>query len=387
MWRALRVLLRKEFLQIRRDTVILRMLFIMPMIQLLVLSNVATFEVKTAQLWVVDQDHTPAARALADRFTASGRFAVAGWSVVAAPGEDALLSGAATAMLVIPPGFARDVVRDRHAVLQLVLNAENGSQAGVTQAYAAEIISRHARELGGETWQPARRGGVVHGAGDAAPVRGRPVIEVRTRSRYNPSLDYRRFMVPGILVQLITLIGTLMTALNIVREKEAGTLDQLNVTPVRPAVFIAAKLLPLWVIGLVEFAVGVLVAAVVFRVPMEGSLPLLFLGAGVFLLAALGVGLWVSTVSDTQQQALFVTFSLMMVYILMSGLFTPVRAMPSWVQVVAQLNPMMHFIAMVRAVLLKGAGIADVWRQLLALALLGTGILALAVAQYRKRAA
>ena len=384
MWRSLRVLLRKEFLQIRRDTVILRMLFIMPMIQLVVLSNVATFEVKAARLWVVDQDHTPAARALADRFTASGRFVVAGWSVTAAPAEAALLDGSASAILVIPREFARDVMRDRRAALQVVLNAENGSQAGVIQSYAAEILARYGRELGGAALAVLP---VVHGGDEAAPVRGRGAIEVRARSRYNPSLDYHRFMVPGILVQLITLIGTLMTALNIVREKEAGTLDSLNVTPVRPAVFIAAKLLPLWIIGLVEFAAGLAVAVLIFEVPVQGSVPLLFGGAALFLLAALGVGLWVSTVSDTQQQALFVTFSLMMVYILMSGLFTPIRAMPSWVQWVAQLNPMMHFIAMVRAVLLKGAGIIDVWRPLLALALLGTGILSLAVSRYRKRVA
>lgn len=384
MLRALRVLLRKEFLQIRRDVVIVRMLFIMPMLQLLVLSNVATFEVRTARLWVVDQDRTPDARTLVERFTASGRFHVAGWSVTTAPADDALLAGEATAILVIPPQFGRDLVRERRATVQLVLDAENGSQAGVTQSYAAEIIARHAQALSAQL-APA-----LASASPGVPVRpvpGRVAIEVRTRSRYNASLDYHRFMVPGILVQLITLIGTLMTALNIVREKEAGTLDQLNVTPVPPAVFIAAKLIPLWVIGLLEFAAGLAVAVLVFHVPVLGSLPLLFGGAALYLLAALGVGLWVSTVSDTQQQALFVTFSLIMVYILMSGLFTPVRAMPPWVQWVAQLNPMMHFIAMVRAVLLKGAGPADVWQRLAALAGLGTTILALAVSQYRKRSA
>ena len=154
-----------------------------------------------------------------------------------------------------------------------------------------------------------------------------------------------------------------------------------------PAVFIAAKLLPLWIIGLAEFTMGLVIATLVFHVPLAGSIPALYLGAMLFLLAALGVGLWVSTVSETQQQAMFVTFSLIMVYILMSGLFTPVRAMPGWVQVVAQVNPLMHFIAMTRAILLKGAGLTDVWRQLLALALLGVAILSVAVAQYRKRAA
>ena len=383
MLRSLRVLLTKEFLQIRRDKVILRMLLIMPMIQLLVLANAATFEFKTSNLWIVDQDRTPAARTLVNHFTATRRFTVVGTSIDAREGDDALLDGSANAILVIPSAFERDVMRDRAATLQLVLNAENGSQAGVIQSYAAEIIARYADEMA-QLLLPQRRA-VVTGT-ERAPVRGRPAVEIRARARYNSALDYKRFMVPGILVQLITLVGTLMTALNIVREKEAGTLDQLNVTPIRPSVFIAAKLLPLWIIGLMEFTMGLTIASQVFHVPMAGSLPVLYLGAMLFLLAALGVGLWVSTVSETQQQAMFVTFSLIMVYILMSGLFTPVRAMPGWVQVVAQVNPLMHFIAMTRAILLKGAGLTDVWRQLLALALLGTTILSVAVAQYRKRA-
>ena len=384
MLRTLRVLLTKEFLQIRRDPVILRMLLIMPMVQLVLLANAATFEITMSNLWVVDQDRTPVARALVERFTATRRFTVVGYSIDATEGDDALLDGSANAILVIPSAFERDVVRDHASSLQLVLNAENGSQAGVIQSYAAEIIRRYADELG-VTLVP-HHGAVATGS-ERPPVRGHPVIEIRSRARYNMALDYKRFMVPGILVQLITLVGTLMTALNIVREKEAGTLDQLNVTPIRPAVFIAAKLLPLWIIGLVEFTLGLVIAALLFHVPMSGSVWVLYVGAMLYLCAALGVGLWVSTVSDTQQQALFVTFSLIMVYILMSGLFTPVRAMPGWVQVVAQFNPLMHFIGMTRAVLLKGAGVMDVWRQMLALGVLGTTILAVAVGRYRKRTA
>jgi len=382
MLRVLRVLLHKEFLQISRDKVIMRMLFVVPMIQLIVLGNTATFEVKTSALWVVDQDRSTVSRGLLDRFTASGRFDIAGYTATMRPGDDALLNGSANAILVIPPAFARDLERDHRSTVQLVLNAENGSQAGVLQAYAAEIIARYSTVLGSVA--PQARAAAI--AGGSAGMRAAPVIEIATRGRYNPSLEYKRFMIPGILVQLITIVGTLMTALNIVREKEAGTLDQLNVTPIRPSVFLAAKLIPLWVIGLIEFTMGLLVAVLVFDVPVVGSLAVVYAGAALFLVAALGVGLWVSTVSDTQQQALFVTFSILMVYVLMSGLFTPVRAMPSWVQTVAQINPMMHFIALVRAVLLKGAGFADVWRQLVALAVIGLTILSLSVGVYRKRA-
>jgi ABC-2 type transport system permease protein len=383
MLRSLRVLLTKEFLQIRRDPVILRMLLVVPMVQLVVLANAATFEVTSSALWVVNQDGTPTADALVDRFTATQRFAVAGVSATDASADEALRDGSANAVLVIPAGFARDLTRDRATTVQLVLNAENGSQAGVIQSYASEIIRRYSEELALAS-RPSRSAGSSLAR---APVPGRPIVEIRSRGRYNTALDYKRYMVPGILVQLITIVGTLMTALNIVREKEAGTIDQLNVTPIRPAVFIAAKLLPLWIIGLVEFTMGLAIAALVFHVPMAGSLPTLYAGAMLFLLAALGIGLWVSTISETQQQAMFVTFMLMMIYILMSGLFTPVRAMPPWVRVVAQANPLMHFIVMTRAILLKGAGLADVWHQLVALGLLGATILTVAVGRYQKRTA
>jgi ABC-2 type transport system permease protein len=191
--RSLRFLLRKEFLQIRRDPVILRMLFIMPLLQLVVLANAATFEVKEARLWVVDQDRTSVSRGAVERLTGSGRFVAVGSSVTAGEGDDALLDGDADAIIVLPAGFERDVVRDRHATLQFVLNAENGSHAGVTQAYAAEILTRYAAELGVRL-TPALRGA---GAGtETAPRRGQPVVEVRRQSWYNPALQYRHYMVP-----------------------------------------------------------------------------------------------------------------------------------------------------------------------------------------------
>lgn len=377
MLRILQVLLRKEFTQIRRDPVILRMLFAMPMIQLILLANAATFEVKNARLWVVDQDRTPASEALTARFLSTGRFVRAGSSLVSAPGDEALLTGAADAVLVFPSGFDRALTRERRATVQLLLNAENGSMAGVTQGYSQEIIAAFAAE----------RSAALAPQGVGRPVRDLPRIEIVRRGWYNPSLEYRHFMVPGVLVQLVTLIGTLMTALNIVREKEAGTLDQLNVTPVPPAVFLASKLVPLWVIGMLEFALGLIIARVVFGVPMEGSPLLLFGSAGLYLVGALGVGLWISTLAETQQQAMFVTFALMMVYILMSGLFTPVRGMPEWMRTIAQANPLLHFIALVRAVMLRGAGVAEVLPRLAALAVFAGAVLTFAVGQYHKRSA
>ena len=381
--RALRVLLRKEFLQIFRDRTILGMLFLIPMVQLAVLSNAATFEVRSARVHLVDHDRTPTSRGLADRLAASGRFAIVESGRSMAEADEALLDRRVELIVVVPPSFERDLVRERRAPVQLVLNAEDGSAAGVTSMYANEVLARYAAELG---VRAAPGLAVVAARDEPPPRRGTPVVEVRRRGWYNASLEYRDYMVPGILVQLVTMVGTLLTAMNIVREKEAGTLDQLNVTPVPRATFVAAKLIPLWSLALVELALGLLLARLAFDVPMRGSLLLVFAAAGIYLVAALGVGLWISARVETQQQAMFVTFFLMMIYLLMSGLFTPVRAMPAWAQWLAQLNPVMHFMRLMRAVLLKGAGPADVAPQLAALAVSGAVVLTIAVGQYRKRA-
>jgi ABC-2 type transport system permease protein len=360
------------------------MLFVMPVIQLVVLANAATFEVKRAELWVVDQDHTELSREVVDRFTGSGRFVAVGRSATAAAGNEALVAGRADVVLVIPARFERDLRRTRHGDLQLVLDAVDGAQAGVIQGYASQILTAYSATLGTAIAPVVRTAG---GSGDPAPRPGGGRLEVRSRGWYNTDLDYQRYMVPGILVQLITLVGTLMTALNIVREKEAGTLDQLNVTPISRAAFITAKLVPLWTIALVLLAIGLVIGWLVFGVPVTGSLLLIFGGAGLFLVAALGIGLWISTVAETQQQALFITFALTMVYTLMSGLFTPVHGMPAWARTAAQVNPLLHFIALMRAVMLKGSGVVDVLPHLLALAAAGAIILTIAVRQYRKRAA
>jgi ABC-2 type transport system permease protein len=382
--RALKFLLRKEFLQILRDPALVRMLFIIPIVQLLVLSNAATFEVRRSAMHVVDQDRSVMSRGLVERLSASGRFEARAASQRTEAGDEALMRRDADMVLVIPAGFERDVVREHAAQVQLMLNAEDGAAAGVTLGYARQILARYAAELGAAGAPPGAR---RVGGAEMAPRRGVPVVDVQVRGWYNAELDYRFYMVPGILVQLLTIVGTLITAMNIVREKEAGTLDQLNVTPITRPVFIAAKLIPLWVIALVVLAIGLVVARFAFGVPIRGSVLLIFGGAALYLVAALGIGLWVSTVTETQQQAMFVNFSILLVYLLMSGLFTPVRSMPEWAQWIARVNPMMHFIEMMRMVMLKGAGFADVVRQLVVLAVMGALVLTVAVRQYHKRAA
>ncbi len=380
--RTLRFLLKKEFLQIVRDHVMLRLILVVPVVQLIILSNAATFEVKRSQMYVVDDDRSELSRGLVTRLTSSGRFVLRDASQSMEDAREAMLRRRVDVIVRIPADFERDLIRVQRAPVQLVMNAENGAAAGVTQSYASQIIFAYAVELGGEI---APRASPAGATAERVPRPGVPNLDVRARGWYNADLNYRDYMVPGILVLLVTIIGTMLTAMNIVREKEIGTLEQLNVTPITRGTFITAKLVPLWTIAMLELGVGLLIARFVFDVPMRGSIPLGFVAAAIYLVAALGVGLWISTLADTQQQAMFVAFFVMMIYLLMSGLFTPLRSMPQWAQWLAQLNPVMHFIAMMRAILLKGAGLADVYPKLLILAAYGGGVVTLAVRQYAKR--
>jgi len=374
--RRILFLARAEVLHVVRDRATLAQCLIVPVVQLLVLSNAATFQIRNTPTYVVDLDRSSASRGLVTRFAASGHFRVVGESASLDLANDALLRGEVTMVLAVPRDFESSLVRTGTAPLQLSVNAEKGSAAGIVQAYASAIVSSYAAEL-----DAVRAVRAPHD-----PLRG-AAIDVRMRSWYNPALDYRDYMVPGILVALVTLIGTLLTAQNIAREKELGTLEQLNVTPITRGQFIAAKLLPFWVLGLVDLAIGLLVGALVFSIPIRGSLLLLFGAAMIYLVVALAIGLWISTLVETQQQAMFVTFFVMNIYLLMSGLFTPIDSMAPWVQVVSQANPVRHFVTISRAVLVKGAGLADIARPLLILVGFAVVTLTLAVRQYSKRTA
>lgn len=382
--RTLRFLIRKEFLQIFRDRTILGMLILLPILQLLVLANAATFEVRNARLAVVDHDRSKASRGVVSRMVASGRFEVAGTPASVERATETILDRDADLILVIPTDFERSLVRGGEGTVQLIVDAQNGAAAGVMQGYATQILNRYAADLGAEL-RPSLV--TIRPQAERPPVRGRPVIEVRERGWYNESLEFRDFMVPAILVVLVTMVGTLLTAMNIVREREVGTLDQLNVTPIGRATFITAKLLPLWTLALLDLSLGLAVRHYLLGVPIRGSLAIVFLGASIYLVGALGLGLWISTVAATQQQAIFLAFGVVMLYMLMSGIFTPVTSMPSWAQAVAQISPVLHFAQLMRAVLLKGAGLADVVRQLAVLTLIGGVAMTFAIRRYSKRAA
>jgi len=384
-FRRVLVLARAEMLHVSRDRASLVQVILLPLIQLLLLSNVATFEIKRSPAYIVDFDHTTTSRGVVSRLGSSGFFDIVGQSGSPDSANDAMLGGRATLVVTIPHDFERSLVRTGTAPIGLDVNAEKGSAAGIVQSYASQILSDYSRELSAEI-HPNRRTISVGSPDEQAP-RDVPRIETRIQSRYNPTLNYKHYMVPGILVALVTMIGTLLTAQNIAREREMGTLEQLNVTPITRAEFITAKLLPFWVLALVDLALGLLVGHLVFGVPIRGSVLLLLASAGVYLIVALAIGLFISTGVETQQQAMFVSFFILMIYLLMSGLLTPIDSMPHWVQVLSELNPVRHFVSISRAVLVKGAGFADIARPLAILAVYGVAVLGLAIRLYHKRTA
>ena len=383
--RRIRFLAWAEVLHVIRDRATLAQVLVLPLAQLLILSNAATFEIRDVPTYIVDLDRSTASRGVVDRFAASGNFDIVGDSTSLDLANDELLRGRVTLVVTVPHDFERSLMRDRAAPIQLAVNAEKGSAAGVVQSYALRILSAYSAELG-TTLRPTMAN-VRSASRDQPPMRGATRIEVLVRNRYNQTLNYKHYMVPGLLVALVTLIATLVSAQNIAREKELGTLEQLNVTPLTRGQFIAAKLLPFWVLGMLDLGIGLTAGWLIFDIPVRGSLVLLFGSAAVYLVVALAIGLWISTLVETQQQAMFVTFFIVNIYLLMSGLFTPIDSMSPWVQTVSLLNPVRHFVTISRALLVKGAGLQEIVQPLAILALFAVVTLALAIRQYSKRTA
>jgi ABC-2 type transport system permease protein len=375
--RTIFFLVRKEFLQIFRDHTTVVQIFMIPIVQLLVLSNAATFDLKQTRVLVVDEDRTTVSAGLVQRLEAGRQFRVVRAEPTTTGVEHALLDREVTAIIHIPRDFEADLVLHGRAPVQLVLNAEEGAAVGIVQSNAGAILDSYAAELERSLPRLARRQSVL----------GAATLDLRTQRWFNPTRNYKHYMVPALMVALTTIIGLLLTAQNITREYELGTLEQLNVTPMTKVQFIAAKLIPFWLLSLVIFSIGLTIGKLVFGIPMRGNLLLVYLALMVYLVVVLGLGLWISTITRTQQQAMFVAFFVILIFLLMGGLFTPVDSMPDWAQAVAQANPVKHFVFIMRAVLVRGAGLETVAAPIVGLALAGMAVLALAVHRYRKSTA
>lgn len=369
--RTIRFLLQKEFRQIFRNRSILALVMVMPVVQLIVLPLAANYEVKNINIVVVDNDHSSFSQKLISKVSSSGYFRL---SAYLASYKDALRlveTDKADLILEIPHEFERNLVRENQQKLLISVNAINGTKANLGGVYLGSIIRDYNNEVRNELIQTGRFTQI-------------PTIEIRSTNWFNPMLNYKIFMVPGILATLVTMIGGFLSALNIVKEKEVGTIEQINVTPIKKHHFILGKLIPFWVLGNVVFTIGLLVSWLFYGIVPEGSLVLLYGFIWVYLLAVLGFGLLVSTICDTQQQAMFIMFFFMMVFILMGGLFTPIDSMPEWAKTVTKFNPVSYLILVMRMVILKGSELTDVLKQLGTIALFALVLNGVAVLNYRK---
>jgi len=370
--RVLMVILRKEFRQIFRNPSIIRLIFIMPIMQLIILPNAADYEIKNIRLAVVDHDRSDLSRRMIENIAATGYFRISGWDDNRETALQEVEHDRADIVLEIPAYFERQLVREGEVKLQILVNAINGVKGGLGGAYLNRVIQSYNGNIRLE-WVGSASGEM------------QPKIAADPTFWYNPLMNYKFFMVPGILVLLLTMVGSNMTSMNIVREKEIGTIEQINVSPIKKYQFILGKLIPFWILGLVVMTIGFGIARVLYGIIPLGSYLTIYAFAAVYLLVIMGVGLTLSNFSATQQQSMLVSFFIMMIFVLMSGLYTSVESMPEWAKWISRINPVSYFIEVMRRVVLKGAGFADISREFGIIGIYAVLINSFAIYSYRKR--
>lgn len=370
--RTLKFLLQKEFRQIFRDKSILRMIFIMPAMQLIVLPWAADYEIKNINIVVVDHDQSSYTQQLVTKITASGYFRLDKYTASYKDAMHEIENDNADIILEIPASFENDLVKTSSANLFLAANAINGVKAGLGSSYLQTIIRDFNNEIRMQWIQQPRFNTAAN-------------IDIRYSNWFNPLMDYKSFMVPGILAILVTMVGSFLAAMNIVKEKEIGTIEQINVTPIKKYHFILGKLIPFWVLGLVILSIGFLIAFFGYGILPVGSFFAIYVFAAVYLLAVLGLGLLISTYSSSQQQAMLFSFFMMMIFVLLSGLYTPINSMPVWAQWITKFNPVSYFIEVMRMVVLKGSSLFDIRYNLFIILAFAVVLNTWAVLSYRKR--
>lgn len=369
--RALRFLLQKEFRQMFRDKGFTGRLFIAPAIQLILLPMAANYTIKNINIAIVDHDHSTISLQLSNKILSSGYFKLADYTDFNSKADQLIESDNADLVLEIPQGFEKNLVREKVQKVGIQVNAINGVKASIGFGYLNGIINDFNGDIRLKLVQPQR-------------IPTSPSIVVASSYWYNPALTYFIYMVPAILVSLVTSIAGLSAAFNIVKEKEIGTIEQINVTPIKKHEFILGKLIPFMVMGGIVFTVGLFIAWAIYGIVPLGNIGLLYLFLYVFLFAILGFGLLISTYTETQQQANSLMFLFMMVFNMMSGLYTPVDSMPGWAQFVTHLFPVSYFIDVMRMIVIKGSGLHDIRIHILCVFLIGLVLNTWAVLNYRK---
>jgi ABC-2 type transport system permease protein len=375
--------MRKEFIQVARDPRMRAMLFMPPLIQLLVFGYAANLDVNTAKIAWMDQDHSPASRELLSEFQGSGRFIIVAEPDSETQMQKLLDQATVDAVVRVMPGFARDVERGRATSVQVLLDGTNSNTASIVSNYAAQTIARYSSEVMTQLSRSKMVAGTMASGGAVHPAV--PQIVARSRVWFNPDLRSRNYFIPGVVVNIITLVTLMLTAMAIVREKEIGTMEQLMVTPIRPMELILGKTLPFVLVGLWDMMLVVAAALLIFHIPFAGNFGLLVASTLLFLLTSLGAGLFISTISRTQQQAMMTTGLFFQPFFMLSGFSFPIRNMPVSMQALTYINPVRYFMEIVRGIFLQGTGISTLWPQMVALAVFGVTILWLSVMRFHKQ--
>jgi ABC-2 type transport system permease protein len=381
MWERIREIIIKELRQTLRDPRMRGTLLMPPLIQMLVFGFAVNLDVEHARIAWMDLDRSVASRELEDEFTSTGRFSVARRIRSEAETQQALDRGEVDVAVRVMPGFAADLARGREAAVQILVDGSNSNTASIISTQATQIIrqyaARHLAEL--------QRQKMVGRAVDRPLYAPLPNLTAEPRVWFNPELRSRNYFVPGILVNIIMLVTISLTSIAIVREKEIGTMEQLMVTPIRPIELIIGKTLPFAAIGVFQLVFVSTIALAVFRVPMAGSPWLLLIASIFFIACTLGLGLYISTVSNTQQQAMMTTLFVFQPMFMLSGFSFPIQNMPQVVQWATYLNPMRYFMDIVRGIFLKGVGLDSLWPQIGMLAILGATVLTASALRFQKR--
>jgi len=368
----LKYLIEKEFKQTFRNAIIPKLILIFPFMVLLVFPWATNQEIKNINVTIIDQDHSAWSRRLSEKIGASTYFNLVGYANSNDEGMTGIENGKSDMLLDIQPDFEKNLMNTGEAKIMISANTVNIMKGGLGSGYMNAIIQDFANEIRGELIQTSGQAGL-------------PMIQVIPQTRFNVFLDYKVFMIPALMVILMTILCGFLPALNIVSEKEIGTIEQINVTPVKKFPFILGKLIPYWTIGLFVFTVTLILAALVYGLVPRGNLLTIYLSVLVYISTVSGLGLMISNYSSTMQQAMFVIFFFLIIFILISGLFTPIASMPEWAQTFTYFNPLRYFIEIMRMIFLKGSGFSDIWRQLAALIFYAFILNGWALVSYRKR--
>jgi ABC-2 type transport system permease protein len=385
MWERIGVILKKEFIQVFREPRMRGLLFIPPLIQLIVFGYAVTLDVDNAKIAWMDNDRTPESRALLARFEGSGRFQLVATPRTEAEVQSILDHGDAHAVVRVLPGFARDLARQKSAEVQVLLDGTNSNTASLVSAYAAGVIADYSNDvMPSQTKNRQTIKLTVRSPGSAPATVINIGATANPRVWFNPDLRSRNYFVPGVAANILFMVTLMLTAQAIIREKEIGTMEQLMVTPMRPIELMLGKTLPFALVGMANLVMITVAALLIFRVPFRGNFFILLFSAAVFLLSSLGAGLFLSTISNTQQQANMMSFFFSSPAFMLSGFNFPIRNMPPVVQYLTYLNPLRYFMEIVRGVFLKGVGLSILWPQIVALMIFGGLILWFSALRFHK---